>query len=77
MSQKVKEESLPATAPPAHSGFSKGSLGLYAIIIMIGTFVCDKNNSLTVYNTSCGDGAMGKPCAMKLKVAGSSLLGNH
>ena len=33
--QKVTDESLPATAPSAHSGFSKGRLGLHVMIIMI------------------------------------------
>ena len=48
MSPKVIDESLPATAPLAHSGFSKGSLGLYVIIIIIiGTSVGDKKHSLT------------------------------
>ena len=41
-------ESLPATAPPAHSGFSKGDLGLYVMIFIIGTSVCDKNDSRTI-----------------------------
>ena len=34
-SQKVIDESLPATAPSAHSGFSKGRLGLHVMIIII------------------------------------------
>ena len=29
------DESLPATAPSAHSGFSKGRLGLHVMIIII------------------------------------------
>ena len=33
--QKVIDESLPATAPSAHSGFSKGKLGLHVMIIII------------------------------------------
>ena len=33
--QKVIDESLPATAPLAHSGFSKGRLGLHVMIIII------------------------------------------
>ena len=37
--QNVIDESLPATAPSAHSGFSKGRLGLYVMIIIIQTFV--------------------------------------
>ena len=37
-------ESLPATAPSVHSGFSKGSLGLSVLIVIIGTSVCDKNH---------------------------------
>ena len=32
--QKVIEESLPATAPSAHSGLSKGRLGLHVMIII-------------------------------------------
>ena len=47
MSPKIIDESLPATAPPDHLGFRKGSLSLY-VITVIGTFVCDKNHSLTV-----------------------------
>ena len=39
---------MPATAPPAHSGFGKGNLGLYVMIIVIGTSVCDKNYSFTI-----------------------------
>ena len=50
--KKVIDESLPATAPSAHSGFSKGSLSLYVIIIIIiiiiETSVCDNNHSLTI-----------------------------
>ena len=42
------DESLPATAPSAHPGFSKGSLGPHVTIIMIGTSVCNKNHSLTM-----------------------------
>ena len=42
------DESLPATAPSADSGFSKGSLGLYVIKIIIGTSVCDNKHSLTI-----------------------------
>ena len=33
--QKVIDESLPATAPSAHSGFGKGRLGLHVMIIII------------------------------------------
>ena len=33
--QNVIDESLPATAPSAHSGFSKGRLGLHVMIIII------------------------------------------
>ena len=33
--QKVIDESLPAISPSAHSGFSKGRLGLHVIIIII------------------------------------------
>ena len=33
--QKVIDESLPATAPSAHSGFSKGRPCLHVMIIMI------------------------------------------
>ena len=50
MSQKSYRQTLPVTAPSAHSDFSKGSLGLYVIIIIIvvvGTSVFDKNHSLT------------------------------
>ena len=32
---KVIDESLPATAPSAHSGFRKGRLGLHVMIIII------------------------------------------
>ena len=46
--KKVIDESLPETAPSPHSGFSKGSLGLYVIIVIIGTSVCDNNHSLTI-----------------------------
>ena len=46
--KNVTDESLPATAPSAHSGFGKGSLGLYVIKIIIGTSVCDNNHSLTI-----------------------------
>ena len=42
------DESLPATAPSAHSGFSKGSLDFYVIKIIIGTSVCDDKYSLTI-----------------------------
>ena len=37
--QKIIDESLPATAPTAHSGFSKGRLGLDVMIIIILTSV--------------------------------------
>ena len=40
------DKSLPATAASAHSGFSKGTLGLYLIII--GTSICDQKYSLTI-----------------------------
>ena len=45
---------MPVTAPLAHSGFTKGSFGLYVIIIIIKikitmrTPFCDKNHSLTI-----------------------------
>ena len=42
------DKSLPATAPSSHSGFSKGSPGPYVMMIITGTFVCDKNHSLTI-----------------------------
>ena len=42
------DESLPATVPSTHSGFRKGSLGLYVTVIIIVTFVCDNNHSLTI-----------------------------
>ena len=32
---KIIDESLPATAPSSHSGFSKSRLGLYVMIIII------------------------------------------
>ena len=48
MSPKVLDKSLPATALSAHSGFSKGSLGLYVIIIIIGTSVCDNNQHVVM-----------------------------
>ena len=35
-------------ASPAHSGFSKGNLGLCKIIIIIGTSVCDRGDSITI-----------------------------
>ena len=41
-------ESLPATASSTHSGFSKGSLGLFVMIVIIGTSVSDKNHSLAI-----------------------------
>ena len=44
----IDDISLPAAAPSAHSVFSKGSLGLYVMIITIGTSVCDNNHSLTI-----------------------------
>ena len=47
MISKSIDESLLARAPSAHSGFSKGSLVLYVIVIIIGTSVCDTDNSLT------------------------------
>ena len=46
--KKVIDESLPAIAPSAHSGSSKGSLGLYVIKIIIGTSVCHNKHSLTI-----------------------------
>ena len=33
--KKLSDECLPATAPLAHSGFSKGKLGLHVMIIII------------------------------------------
>ena len=33
--KKAIDESLPATAPSAHSGFSKGRLGIYVMTIII------------------------------------------
>ena len=48
MSTKFIDASLSATAPSAHSGFSKGSIGLYVIMMIIETSVCDKNHSLTI-----------------------------
>ena len=39
---------MPATAPSAYSGFSKGSLGTYVIKIIIGASVCDNKHSLTI-----------------------------
>ena len=63
------DESLPSTAPSAHSGFSNGNPGLYVIIIItmiiiiiiiviiiIGTSVCDNNHSLTIV-TNKGEGS--------------------
>ena len=73
----VIDESLPVTAPPAHSGFSKGSLGLYGMVIIITErSVCDENHSQT-RNTSCDDGAEGKPCAIDLRIASSSPCGTN
>ena len=46
------------------SGFSKGNLGLYE-----GKHVSGKNQSFS-------DGAVGKPWATDLRVAGSKLLGS-
>ena len=48
------------------------------ILIITGTFVCDKNHSLT-RKTSAEEMAqlMGKSCAIAMRVAGSSPLGNH
>ena len=46
--KKVTDESLPATAPSAHLGFGKGSLGIYVTKITIGTSVSDNNHSLTI-----------------------------
>ena len=39
---------MSATALSTHSGFSKGSLGLYVIKIIIGTSVYDNKHSLTI-----------------------------
>ena len=39
--QKVIDESLPATAPSAHSGFSKGRPCLHLMIMKKYTSVCD------------------------------------
>ena len=70
------DELLPVTAPPAHSGFSKGSLSLYVIIIVIGTFVCDKSHSLTI-TTVVVAMAQWVNCALEdLMVAGSGPLDN-
>ena len=74
MHQKVIEESLPATAPPGHSFFSKGRLGLYVIVIIIGTSVIRTTVS-PLKITSRGDGAMETSCAIDLRVAGSNPLG--
>ena len=74
MGMRVIGVFLPVTAPSAHSGFSKGSLGLYVIkIIIIGMFVCEPQSHL--YTTSRGDGAMGKSCANDPRVTGSSPAG--
>ena len=67
------DESLPATAPTAHSGFSKGNLGLH-VIITIGTSVCDKSHSLTISTSVIVMAQQEKSCATDLRVAGSSPL---
>ena len=46
MSPKVINESLPTTAPSSNSGFSKGSLGLYVMIIIITSVI--KKASITI-----------------------------
>ena len=61
-------------ASPAHSGFRKGNLGLCKIII-IGTSVCDKKDSLTI-STPVMRWGNGK-IAVDVKVAASSPLSNH
>ena len=62
--KKVTDESLPATAPSAHSGFGKGSLGLYVIKIIIGTSVCDNNHGLIIV-TQVAAMAQKENCALK------------
>ena len=48
MSPKVIDESLLATATSADSGFNKGSLGPYVIIMLTGKAVYGKTYSLTI-----------------------------
>ena len=50
MSQKKFNKSLPS----AHSGFSKGSLGPYVMIIIIISCVCDNNHGLTIVTQLVG-----------------------
>ena len=64
--QKVMDESLPATALSAHSGFSKGRPCLHVIIIIL----------TSVYGFSWwGDGAVGKSCIIDLRVEVSNQAG--
>ena len=75
MSPKFIDESLPATAPSAHSGFSKGKLGIYVVLIMTGTSAVIRTTVSPLKNTSRGDGAMGNLCAVDNRVAGSCPTG--
>ena len=64
--QKVIDETLPATAPSAHSGFSEDRPCLHLMIIIW----------TSVYDFSWwGDGAVGKSCAIDLRVAGLNPAG--
>ena len=54
------DESLPATAPPTHSGFSKGNLSLYVIIMIITGTKYVIRAAVSPMSTSHGDETIGK-----------------
>ena len=54
-----------------HTGFSKGSLGLYVIKILIGTSVCDNKHSLTIVTQVVLTGQREKSCVIDLRVDSS------
>ena len=60
MSPPKRDESLPETAPSAHSGFSEVSLGLYDHPVVI-------RPKMSTLNTTSSDGTIGKSCATDLR----------
>ena len=79
MSPKSYRRIFASHSPPGRSGFSKGNLGLYVIVVIIGTSVCDKYHTHSHYHfAGNGVGAMRKSRGIiDLRVVGPSPLSNY
>ena len=61
----------PIFASHSSISFSKGSLSLYVIKILIGTSVCDNKHSLTIVTQVVGMAQREKSCVIDLRVTSS------